>query len=100
MARMGGSDELVAFGQTYGDFTPPTKSFELGIERGTILLAKNEVTKWCFGNACMQMDNLGREMCVKPKGQHSKRIDGAVALIIAYKILEDKADSYTLLNEE
>ena len=87
LARMGGSDELVAFGQTYGDFTPPTKSFELGVERGTILLAKNEVTKWCFGNAILDTDPRGN---VKPmkKGQYM-RIDGVITAIMACGLLFD-----------
>ena len=34
----------------------------------------------------MEMDNYGNIMCVKVKNQASKRIEGAVTLIILYEV--------------
>lgn len=45
----------------------------------------NEVDIWCFGNAAMEMDNRGNVQAVKM--QVSKRIDGAVTVIIVYEML-------------
>lgn len=47
---------------------------------------ENEIDAWCLGNAAMEMDNLGNVQAVKIAGQPSKRIDGAVTLIIAYEM--------------
>lgn len=47
---------------------------------------KNPMDKWCLGNSAIEMDNLGNIMCVKVKKQASKRIDGAVTLIILYEM--------------
>lgn len=47
---------------------------------------ENPITQWCLGNASMEMDNLGRVMCVKIDGQAARRIDGAVTLIILYEM--------------
>lgn len=47
---------------------------------------KNPMDKWCLGNSAIEMDNLGNNMCVKVKKQASKRIDGAVTLIILYEM--------------
>jgi len=47
---------------------------------------KNPMDKWCLGNSAIEMDNLGNIMCVKVKKQASKRIDGAVTLIILYEV--------------
>ena len=66
----------------------PMKWVEADFKRQLINYGANPVDKWCFKNACIQVDNLGRVMCVKPKGQHSKRIDGAVTLIILYATLQ------------
>lgn len=66
----------------------PMKWVEADFKRQIINYGANPVDKWCFKNACIQVDNLGRVMCVKPKGQHSKRIDGAVTLIILYATLQ------------
>lgn len=45
---------------------------------------ENEVDKWCFGNAALDVDNL--QNCQVVKKIPSKRIDGAVTLTIAYEI--------------
>lgn len=47
---------------------------------------ENPVDRWCLGNASMEIDNLGNVMAVKINNQHSRRIDGAVTLIILYEI--------------
>lgn len=47
----------------------------------------DEIDRWCYGNAAMEVDNLGNCQAVKIEGQPAKRIDGAVTLIIAYEML-------------
>lgn len=47
---------------------------------------ENEIDRWCLGNASMEMDNLGRVLCVKINNQATRRIDGAVTLIILYEM--------------
>ena len=66
----------------------PMKWVEADFQKQLINYGLHPVDKWCFSNACIQVDNLGRVMCVKPKGQTSKRIDGAVTLIILYATLQ------------
>ena len=46
----------------------------------------NDIDRWCYGNAAMEVDNLGNCQAVKIEGQPAKRIDGAVTLIIAYEM--------------
>lgn len=47
---------------------------------------ENEIDRWCLGNASMEIDNLGRVLCVKINNQAQRRIDGAVTLIILYEM--------------
>ena len=47
---------------------------------------ENQIDIWCLGNAAVEVDNLGYCQAVKIAGQVSKRIDGAVTLIILYEI--------------
>lgn len=47
---------------------------------------QNDIDAWCLGNAAIEVDNLGNCQAVKVAGQASKRIDGAVTLIIAYEM--------------
>ena len=47
---------------------------------------ENEIDMWCLGNAAVEVDSLGNCQAVKIAGQASKRIDGAVTLIILYEM--------------
>lgn len=47
---------------------------------------QNEMDIWCLGNAVMEVDSMGNCQAVKVSGQPSKRIDGAVTLIILYEM--------------
>jgi phage terminase large subunit-like protein len=64
----------------------PMKLVEADLKDQLINYNQNDMDKWCLGNAAMEMDNLGNVMCVKVNNQKSKRIDGAVNLIILYEV--------------
>ena len=66
----------------------PMKQVEAELKGRLINYGRNPMDMWCFGNASMEIDNLGRVMCIKINGQHSKRIDGAVTIIILYATLQ------------
>lgn len=87
LARLGGSDPLTPFGQTYGDFTAPTVFFEKGVETGNIVLAKNEVTIFCFENAVLDTD--ARENVKPVKAGDYRRIDGAITNVMACGLWSD-----------
>jgi phage terminase large subunit-like protein len=80
--------------QTSSVMSSPMKWVEADLKSKVINYGLNPVDKWCFGNASIQVDNIGRVMCVKINGQHSKRIDGAVTLIILYATLQRFKSEY------
>lgn len=47
---------------------------------------ENAIDRWCLGNASLKIDNFGRALCIKINNQATKRIDGAVTLIILYEM--------------
>lgn len=47
---------------------------------------ENEVDQWCLGNAGIEVNNLRQCLCVKMEA--SKKIDGAVNLIILYEVFK------------
>lgn len=63
----------------------PMKLVEADLKSRIINYSENPVDKWCFGNASMQVNNLGQVMCVKVNNQASRRIDGAVTTIILFE---------------
>lgn len=86
MDEYGIETELIQ--QTPDVMSTPMKWVEADLKKQAINYGLNPVDRWCFGNACIQVDNRGRVMCVKIKGQHSRRIDGAVTTIILYATLQ------------
>ena len=80
--------------QTTSVMSSPMKWVEADLKSQRINYGLNPVDKWCLANASIQVDNLGRVMCVKISGQHSKRIDGAVTLIILYATLQRFKSEY------
>lgn len=86
MEAYGIETELIQ--QTTSVMSSPMKWVEADLKSKLINYGANPVDKWCFGNASIQVDNLGRVMCVKINGQPNKRIDGAVTLIILYATLQ------------
>jgi phage terminase large subunit-like protein len=54
----------------------------------------NAMDKWCLQNCCCEVDNVGNIQPVKVKGQQSKRIDGAVTLIMLYEVLRRYRSDY------
>lgn len=72
----------------------PMKLVEADLKSRIINYGQNPIDKWCLGNASMQVNNLGQVMCVKIGSQVSRRIDGAVTLIICYATLQRFRSEY------
>lgn len=60
------------------------KLCEADFKQQLINYNQNDIDAWCFGNAALDVDNLGN--CQVVKKIPSKRIDGAVTLTIAYEM--------------
>lgn len=63
----------------------PISMFEADLEEGQVK-GLSEVDKWCLSNATLTVDSRGFGLLEKIKGQASKKIDGAVATVIAYEV--------------
>ena len=75
----------------------PMKLVEADLKARYINYNRNEMDLWCLGNASMEMDNLGNVMCVKIDNQKSRRIDGAVTLIILYEVFRRYRNDFMLM---
>lgn len=94
-----GAQTMIPVRQGVFSMSEPMKNLKAEFMSNNIVYQNNPILKWCLMNLHAKRDVNNNVQPVKGSSP-LKRIDGAVALIIAYKILEDKADSYTLLNEE
>jgi len=69
------------------------KLTEADLKANIINYNNNEIDKWCLGNTACQLDRVGNIMPIKILNQPSKRIDGAVSLIILNETLRrNRAD--------
>lgn len=73
------------------------KYVEADLKSKKINYQNNEIDKWCLKNCCIQVDNVGNVQPVKVKGQQTKRIDGAVTLIMCYEIYRRYRSDYQTL---
>ena len=73
------------------------KFVEADLKSQKINYGNNEIDKWCLHNCCCEVDNVGNIQPVKVKGQQSKRIDGAVTLIMVYEMYRRYRSDYQTL---
>ena len=59
----------------------------------------NEITRWNLRNVALKLNNIGLKMPVKKFGSPKNRIDGAVALMIAYATFSRFRSDYMYLQK-
>lgn len=86
--------DCVRVNQEYGAMSQPMKLAEDDFKSGLIICGQNPVDKWCLENTAFAMNNKGDIMPIKIQGKEDKKIDGAVTIIIAYKIYIDNRPEF------
>ena len=71
------------------------KLTEAELKSQTVNYNDNPIDKWCLSNCCCAVDGVGNIQPVKSKTQKSKRIDGAVTLIMLYEMYRRYKEIYT-----
>lgn len=72
----------------------PMRLVEADLKSRVINYGGNPIDKWCLSNGAIEINNKGQILCVKVGNQPSKRIDGAVTLIILYATLQRFRSEY------
>lgn len=78
------NDDLILILQNAQTLSNAMKLCEADLKHKLINYNENKVDKWCFKNSGIKVDDYGKCICVKQES--SKRIDGAVTLIILYEM--------------
>jgi len=77
----------------------PMKQLEADLKNKMVIYDNNPVLKWCLANTQAKVDINGNIQPSKLNTKY-KRIDGAVALIIAYSVLDRYRSEYENMNED
>lgn len=78
------NDDLILILQNAQTLSNAMKLCEADLRHKLINYNENCVDKWCFKNSGIKVDDYGKCICIKQ--EPSKRIDGAVTLIILYEM--------------
>lgn len=91
--------QMVEVRQGAKTMSNPMKQLEADLIDKKANYNNNPMTKWCLLNTAVKRDENDNIRPIKGQKQRA-RIDGAVSLIIAYCVLEDKMNDYLALQEE
>ena len=94
MDEYGFDVEMLAQGRALSN---AMKLVEAELKSKKINYRENDIDKWCLKNCCCEVDNVGNIQPVKVKGQQSKRIDGAVTLIMLFEMYRRYRTDYMTL---
>lgn len=80
--------------QDFGTMSDPMKLVEKDLQKKLIVYNNNPIDKWCMENTAFVLNSKLDIMPVKVQGQDDKKIDGAVTIIIAYRIYIDNRPTF------
>lgn len=85
--------------QEYGSMSEPMKLVESDLKANLINYNNNPVDKWCLENTALNVNSKEEIMPIKVQGKEDKKIDGAVTMIIAYRIyIDNRTEFLELVN--
>ena len=93
----GDESDLIMIQQNAQTLSGAIRLCEADFKSRLINYNDNPVDKWCFGNACLKLDNL--RQCLIVKSKPSQRIDGAVSLAILYEMFRRYKTDYKTMIE-
>lgn len=80
--------------QDFGTMSEPMRLIEKDLQKKLIIYNNNPIDKWCLENTAFVINTRQDIMPVKVQGQDDKKIDGAVTMIIAYRIYIDNRPTF------
>lgn len=86
--------------QNANTMSAPMRSCEADFKAHNIHFGNHPITEWTISNTCAYVNGLGQTMAVKIANQSQRRIDGLVALVIAYAIYQRQRGEYALYSKE
>ena len=93
-----GQNSIIPVRQGVITLSEPMKNLAAEFKAHHVIYNNNPVLKWCLINTETKTDVNGNIQPVKGRDSR-KRIDGVIALLCAYRVLEDKKDSYVSMNK-
>lgn len=93
-----GEKSMIPVRQGAITLSEPMKNLAADFKGHKIIYNNNPIDKWCLANTEIKTDVNNNIQPVKSSDPR-RRIDGTVALLCAYKVLQDNKDNYINMNE-
>ena len=93
-----GESSMIPIRQGAKSLSQPMKDLKADLKDKLIIYNNNPIDKWCMINTAIKTDINNNIQPIKNDSQN-QRIDGTVALIMGYKVVNDLGDSYIGLND-
>jgi phage terminase large subunit-like protein len=90
--------DMVRVVQDWAPMSEPMKLVEADLRSNLIYYNNDSLDKWCLENTSIQVNSKMEQMPVKIQGKDDKKIDGAVTLIICYRVYIDNRSDFVRLN--
>ena len=74
---------LYPYSQATGNFNRPTKTFEMLVRQGKVVIDFNPCVRWCFNNVELKRDQNENVKPIKAGNTLSKKIDPVIAMLEA-----------------
>lgn len=91
--------DCVRVAQDWGPMTEPMKLVETDLGSKLIIYNNHPIDKYCLENTALMINNKKQMMPAKVGGKDDKKIDGAVTLIILYRIYIDNRSEFLELSK-
>lgn len=86
--------DCVRIDQNWGSMSEPMKLVEADLKKKLINYNNNPIDKYCLENTALNINFKMEIMPVKVQGKENKKIDGAVTMIIGYRVYTDNRSEF------
>lgn len=91
--------DMVRVDQTWGAMSEPMKMVEADLQSKLLVYNDHPIDRYCLENTALAVNNKMEQMPVKVQGKEDKKIDGAVTMIIAYRVYMDNRAEFLELSK-
>jgi len=86
--------DMVRVVQDWAPMSEPMKLVEADLRSKLLVYNDDPLDRWCLENTSIAVNNKLEQMPVKIQGKDDKKIDGAVTMIICYRVYMDNRSEF------
>lgn len=89
--------DMVRVAQDWAPMSEPMKLVEADLKSDLIHYNNDGLDRWCLENTAITVNSKMEQMPIKVQGKEDRKIDGAVTLIVSYRVYIDNRSDFLRL---